>query len=63
MSNVERANALITQEKNILNEERGTKFRGYDTDEDGEICNTRVADDLQEYVDQVKRNASVFLSS
>lgn len=61
MSNVERANALIAREKDILKEECGTKFRGYDADDDGEICNAQVTDDLQEYVEQVKRNASIFL--
>lgn len=61
MSNIERANALIAREKNILKEERGTKFGGYDADDDGEICNAQVTDDLQEYVDQVKRNANIFL--
>lgn len=62
VSNVEKSNHLITREKNILKEEFETKFQGYDTDEDGEVCNTQVTDDLQQYVDQVKRNVNVFLS-
>ena len=61
VSNVDKASHLITREKNILKEKFATKFRGYDTDEDGEICNNQVTDDLQQYIDQVKRNVNVFM--
>ena len=61
LSNVEKASNLVNREKQVLKEECGTRFRGYDVDDDGEACSIQVTDDLQLYIDDIKSNASMFL--
>jgi hypothetical protein len=62
MANLGEANTLLAQVKNNLKNEHQTKFRGFNVDEDDQMCSNQVTDDLQEYINRVKENATIFLS-